>query len=87
VWAADLPPLSWIALSWTFQFRVGPGDGGIAMKKSKVTHAQIAFVPRQTEDRTAIGEVCRKASLSEATFYNWRKKYGGLIPSEIWRLK
>jgi len=57
------------------------------MKKSKFTDAQIAFVLRQVEEGTAIGEVCRKAGISEATFYNWRKKYGGLMPSEMRRLK
>jgi putative transposase len=59
----------------------------MAMKKSKFTDAQIAFVLRQAEEGTAIGEVCRKAGISEATFYNWRKKYGGLMPSEMRRLK
>ena len=57
------------------------------MKKSKFTDAQIAFVLRQAEEGTAIGEVCHKADISEATFYNWRKKYGGLMPSEMLRLK
>ena len=57
------------------------------MKKLKFTDAQIAFVLRQAEEGTAIGEVCRKAGISEATFYNWRKKYGGLMPSEMRRLK
>ena len=57
------------------------------MKKSKFTDAQIAFVLRQAEEGTAIGEVCRKAGISEATFYNWREKYGGLMPSEMRRLK
>jgi putative transposase len=57
------------------------------MKKSKFTDAQIAFVLRQAEEGTAIGEVCRKAGISEATFYNWRKKYGELMPSEVRRLK
>ena len=56
------------------------------MKTSKFTDAQIAFVLRQAEEGTAIGEVCRKAGISEATFYNWRKKYGGLMPSEMRRL-
>jgi putative transposase len=37
--------------------------------------------------RLVIGEVCRSAGISEATFYNWRKKYGGLTPSEMKRLK
>ena len=44
------------------------------MKASKFSEAQIAFVLKQAEDGTAIGEVCRKAGISEATFYNWRKK-------------
>ncbi len=53
------------------------------MKASKFSEAQIAFVLRQAEEGTAIGEVCRKAGISEATFYNWRKKYAGLMPSEM----
>jgi putative transposase len=57
------------------------------MKKSKFTDAQIAFMLRQAEEGTAIGEVCRKAGISEATFYNLREKYGGLMPSEMRRLK
>ena len=36
---------------------------------------------------TAISEVCRKAGISDATFYNWRKKYAGLLPSEMRRLR
>lgn len=57
------------------------------MKKSRFTEAQIAFILRQAEEGTAITELCRKAGISEATFYNWRKKYGGLLPSEMKRLK
>ena len=57
------------------------------MKRSKFTEAQIAFILGQAEEGTAIGEVCRKAGISEATFYNWRKKYAGLMPSEMKRLR
>jgi putative transposase len=57
------------------------------MKKSKFTEAQIAFILRQADEGTAVGEVCRKAGISEATFYNWRKKYAGLMPSEMKRLR
>jgi putative transposase len=46
----------------------------MVMKRSKFTEAQIAFFLRQAEEDTAIGEVCRKAGISEATFYNWRNK-------------
>jgi len=44
-------------------------------------------VLRQAEEGTPIAEVCRKAGISEASFYAWRKKYGGLLPSEMKRLK
>ena len=57
------------------------------MKRSKFSEAQIAFVLKQAEDGTAVGEVCRKAGISEATFYGWRKKYAGLMPSEMKRLR
>lgn len=57
------------------------------MKRSKFSEAQIAFILKQAEDGTPIGEVCRKAGISEATFYNWRKKYAGLMPSEMRRLR
>jgi len=57
------------------------------MKRSKFSDAQIAFILRQAEEGTPVGEVCRKAGISDATFYNWRKKYGNLLPSEVKRLK
>lgn len=57
------------------------------MKKTKFSEQQIAFILRQAEVGTTVGEVCRKAGMSEATYYNWRKKYGGLMPSEMKRLK
>ena len=57
------------------------------MKRSKFSDQQIAFVLRQAEEGTAVAEVCRKAGVSEATFYKWRKKFGGLMPSEMKRLK
>src|SRR6516162_225727 len=59
----------------------------LGMKKSRFSEQQIAFVLRQAEEGTAIAEVCRKAGISEASFYAWRRKYGGLLPSEMKRLK
>lgn len=56
------------------------------MKKTKFTEAQIAFILKQAEDGVAVAEVC-KAGISDATFYNWRKKYAGLMPSEMRRLR
>jgi putative transposase len=57
------------------------------MKKTKFSEAQIAFILKQAEEGTPVGEVCRKAGISDATFYNWRKKYAGLLPSEMRRLR
>ena len=57
------------------------------MRKSRFSEQQIAFILRQAEEGTRVEEVCRKAGISEATYYNWRKKYGGLMPSEMKRLK
>ncbi|MBB4005544.1 putative transposase [Aurantimonas endophytica] len=57
------------------------------MKKSKFTEAQIAFVLKQADEGTAVAEVCRKAGISDATFYNWRKRYGGMMPSEVKKLR
>jgi transposase-like protein len=53
------------------------------MKRSEFTEAQIAFILRQGEEGTAVGEICRKAGISEGTYYNWSKEYGGLMPSEM----
>lgn len=57
------------------------------MKKSKFTDEQITYALKQAELGTPVAEVCRKMGISDATFYNWRTKYGGLSPSELRRLK
>ena len=57
------------------------------MKRSKFSEQQIAFILRQAEEGTRVEEVCRKAGISVQTYYRWRKKYGGLMPSEMKRLK
>ena len=57
------------------------------MKRSKFTEQQIAYALKQAELGTPVEEVCRKMGISDATFYNWKKKYGGLGPSELRRLR
>ena len=42
---------------------------------------------RQAEGGTPVGEICRKPGVTEATFYRWKKKYGGLDASELQQLK
>ena len=55
--------------------------------KKRFSEEQIAFALRQAETGTSVQEVIRKMGISEATFYNWKKKYGGLGVSELRRLK
>ena len=62
-------------------------DEEVLMKKSRFSEQQIAFILKQTDDGTSVEEVCRKASISQQTYYRWRKKYAGLMPSEVRRLK
>lgn len=56
-----------------------------AVKKSEFTDEQITFALRQAETGTRVAEVCRKMGISEATFYNWKKKYDGLGVAEVRR--
>jgi putative transposase len=57
------------------------------MKKSRFSEQQIAFILKQADDGTSVEEICRKAGISQQTYYRWRKKYAGLMPSEVRRLK
>ncbi|WP_374786270.1 transposase [Paenochrobactrum gallinarii] len=43
----------------------------------------MAFVLKQAEEGMPIGEVCRKAGIAESTFYSWRKRFAGLILSDV----
>ena len=53
------------------------------MKRSRFTEEQIVFSLKQAELGTSVPDVCRKLGISDATFYAWRKKYGGISPSEL----
>ena len=57
------------------------------MKATKFTDAQKAFVIKQGEEGAPVAEVCRKAGISQATYFNWKKKYAGLLPTEMRRLR
>ena len=57
------------------------------MKASQFTDAQKAFIIKQGEDGTPVAEICRKAGISQATYFNWKKKYAGVLPSEMRRLR
>jgi putative transposase len=57
------------------------------MKKSKFTEAQIIFAIKQNETGIKVDEICRQIGISQATFFNWKKKYGGLGVSELKKLR
>ena len=57
------------------------------MPKSKFTEEQISFALKQAETGTPVKEVIRKMGITEQTFYRWKKKYGGMLPSDLRKLR
>ena len=57
------------------------------MKKSRYTEEQIIAILKQHEAGVKTADLCREHVISDATFYNWKAKYGGLDVSEAQRLR
>ena len=57
------------------------------MKKSKFSEEQITYALRQAEAGAKVEEICRQLGVSKATFFNWKKKFGGMGVSELRRLR
>ena len=57
------------------------------MNRSTFSDRRIGFFLRQAEEGTSVDEDCRKPGISQQTYSRWRKKYGGLMSSEMRRLK
>jgi putative transposase len=57
------------------------------MKKTRFTETQIVSILKQQEGGRTTKEICREHGISDATFYNWKSKYGGMETSDVRRLK
>ena len=57
------------------------------MKQSKYSEAQILSILRQAEGGVPVAELCREHGMSDASFYKWRAKYGGMDASMVSQMK
>ena len=57
------------------------------MKRSRFSEHQIVHILKEVEGGRTVKEVCREYSISDATYYNWKSRYGGMEASDIKRLK
>jgi putative transposase len=57
------------------------------MKKARFTESQIISILSKQEKGISVADICREHGISNATFFNWKGKYGGMSPSQLRRLK
>jgi putative transposase len=57
------------------------------MKRGRFTETQIVSILKEADNGMLVKDVCRKHGISDATYYNWKAKYGGMDASELKRVK
>jgi putative transposase len=57
------------------------------MKRTRFTESQIVTILKQQEGGISVKDICREHGISDATFYNWKAKYGGMDSSQLKRVK
>ena len=57
------------------------------MKSSKFSETQIVAILKQQDAGVKVADICREHGISQATFYKWRSKYGGMDASMLRRVK
>jgi len=57
------------------------------MKKARFTESQIVAAIKKQENGVTVRDLCRELGISEATFYNWKAKYGGMEVNDVKRMK
>ena len=57
------------------------------MKSSRFTETQIIAILKEADAGAKVKDVCRRHGISDATYYNWKSKYGGMSASDLKRMK